>query len=445
MIFYTTNFIALGVACSFLFFHQRSKDVKDSDRIAAGPSDAGVVATLKDATSKFTRLYLVVYALTMGADWLQGAHIYALYREQMGFSEETVASFFTAGFLSGAVSAYFVGSLADRLGRRLMCLTYCVAYTLSCLSTLHRARPVLYGGRLLGGVSTSILYSCFESWMVTEFHSRGLSRGGGGGSLSHLFGVLTAANSVVAIAAGVSSEWLVGVTGTRESPFMASCVLLGIAFVVMLVTWNENYGSRSSTAAAAGGVVSRNALSVVFNDKRILALVVASCCLEASMYIFVFLWSPCLQAAVHSGAGGTLPYGVIFANFMACMMLGSQLFNLVAGRLIRHSRLLVWVFAVAAAALYTVVYAGGSEYAVFYGFCLFEACVGMYFPAMGVLKGRIVGDGNRAAVYGVLRIPLNVVVVAALGTVGRVERESLLLFCCTMLVAACGFVGHYID
>lgn len=45
---------------------------------------------------------------------MKGAHIYALYREQMGFSEETVASFFTAGFLSGAVSAYFVGSLADR-------------------------------------------------------------------------------------------------------------------------------------------------------------------------------------------------------------------------------------------------------------------------------------------------------------------------------------------
>lgn len=71
MISYTTNFITLGVACSFLFFQQRSKDVKDSDRIAEGASGAGVVATLKDATSKFTRLYLVVYALTMGADWLQ--------------------------------------------------------------------------------------------------------------------------------------------------------------------------------------------------------------------------------------------------------------------------------------------------------------------------------------------------------------------------------------
>lgn len=125
-----------------------------------------------------------------------------------------------------------------RLGRRLLCLVYCYAYTLSCLSTLFRYKPYLYAGRLLGGISTSILYSAPETWMVSEFHERGLAREGDNGStLSHLFGVLTATNSVIAIVAGVSSEWLVGVTGTRESPFVASCVLLGLAFVVIWVTW----------------------------------------------------------------------------------------------------------------------------------------------------------------------------------------------------------------
>lgn len=175
----------------------------------------------------------------------------------MGFSEEVVARFFAAGFISGAVSAYFVGTLADRsvitgaldvltltelprmnrLGRRLLCLVYCVAYTVSCLSIFFRYKPYLYIGRLLGGISTSILYSAFESWMVSEFHGRGLARGSGDGALSHLFGLLTATNSIVAIVAGVSSELLVDLTGTRESPFVASCVLLVIAFVMILMTW----------------------------------------------------------------------------------------------------------------------------------------------------------------------------------------------------------------
>lgn len=142
MSFYVTNFLTLGIACGFLFFRQRSIDGgrDDANQVVGGNSGTGA-AKLKTANSRFTRLYLIVYALTMGADWLQvwsifllhlkyqgttglttiysritvkGPHIYALYHDQMGFSEETVARFFAVGFISGAVSAYFVGNLADR-------------------------------------------------------------------------------------------------------------------------------------------------------------------------------------------------------------------------------------------------------------------------------------------------------------------------------------------
>lgn len=160
------------------------------------------------------------------------------------------------------------------------------------------------------------------------------------------------------------------------------------------------------------------------------------------MYIFVFLWTPSLQA-VAPQSSTPLPYGIIFANFMASMMLGSYLFNELAGTMVSHSRLIIWGFAVGAGALFATVYAK-NEYITFYGFCIFEACVGIYFPAMGTLKGMIVEDGQRASVYGILRIPLNVVVVVTLSLVGKVERDNLFIFCCFMLVAACGFMGHYI-
>lgn len=161
------------------------------------------------------------------------------------------------------------------------------------------------------------------------------------------------------------------------------------------------------------------------------------------MYTFVFLWTPSLKA-VASPSSPPLPYGIIFANFMASMMLGSYLFNELAGTVIRHSQLIVCVFAIGAGALFTTIYAK-NEYTTFYAFCLFEACLGTYFPAMGTLKGRIVEDRHRASVYGILRIPLNIVVVVTLSLVGKVERDNLFMFCCFMLIAACGFVGHYID
>lgn len=49
-------------------------------------------------------------------------------------------------------------------------------------------------------------------------------------------------------------------------------------------------------------------------------------------------------------------------------------------------------------------------------FCFFELCCGVYYPVMASLKGKLVDDGLRASVYGMLRIPLNVFVVLALST-----------------------------
>ena len=43
---------------------------------------------------------------------------------------------------------------------------------------------------------------------------------------------------------------------------------------------------------------------------------------------------------------------------------------------------------------------------------------------MGYMKGKVVGDGNRAHVYGLLRIPYNVFVVVALG----LTREGMVDF-----------------
>lgn len=44
---------------------------------------------------------------------------------------------------------------------------------------------------------------------------------------------------------------------------------------------------------------------------------------------------------------------------------------------------------------------------------MFEALVGAYFPSMAFLKGRVVDDGIRGKVYGILRLPLSIFVVVA--------------------------------
>jgi hypothetical protein len=65
-------------------------------------------------------------------------------------------------------------------------------------------------------------------------------------------------------------------------------------------------------------------------DPRVSLLGASQALFEASMYTFVFLWTPAL-----SPRGEKLPHGFIFAIFMTASMVGTAL----AGRLLRSCKL----------------------------------------------------------------------------------------------------------
>ena len=85
------------------------------------------------AFGRFQRLYLGVYYLMMAGDWLQGPYVYALY-DSYGFSKSDIAVLFVAGFGSSMIFGTFIGSLADRMGRKRFCILYALFYILSFLA-----------------------------------------------------------------------------------------------------------------------------------------------------------------------------------------------------------------------------------------------------------------------------------------------------------------------
>jgi hypothetical protein len=168
------------------------------------------------------------------------------------------------------------------------------------------------------------------------------------------------------------------------------------------------------------------------------------------MYLFVFFWTPALKTAAAAQLNGSaeLPLGMIFAAFMASVMLGSLLFNnlISSQRLLSPARLLTIIFATASSSLLIPI-VSTSETITFWSFCVFEMCVGMYWPSVGYLKGRIVEDGIRARVYGMLRIPLNIFVVVALGLVqeGEGYRNAVFTVCSGLLVVTSGVFHHVVS
>ncbi len=182
-----------------------------------------------------------------------------------------------------------------------------------------------------------------------------------------------------------------------------------------------------------------------------------------------------LQTALESShklahQAGDLPFGIVFACFMGAMMLGSMLFTKVMSSstkwLTCRDLLQTVVTLGAVSLLFTIFFR--SEWLTFWSFCLFEACVGMYFPSMGYQKGKVIDDGNRAHLYGLLRIPYNLFVVVALSLTregkerrcthadthlqrlkadsmtGDVYREIIFMCCSGLLLIVSAVIGAFL-
>lgn len=94
---------------------------------------------------------------------------------------------------------------------------------------------MLFLGRILGGISGTLLWSVFESWLVAEFNQLMLKDSEP--ELSSIFSAMTTSNTCVAIIAGIVAGFLVDRAGTAKAPFLASIGCLALAFFAISRYW----------------------------------------------------------------------------------------------------------------------------------------------------------------------------------------------------------------
>ena len=168
-------------------------------------------------------------------------------------------------------------------------------------------------------VSTSILFSCFESWMVTHHKANGYPDR----KLGDTFEKAWSLNSVIAILAGVITSFAVGyyekhnviAGGPYEiAAFDCSAITLMITCMVIHFRWkSENYGdSRIDLRQSLS-----NALELFQSDRRILLVGVIQSGFESAMYLFVFMWTMALESTRNLKQGG-IDHGMVFAG-MLCL------------------------------------------------------------------------------------------------------------------------------
>mmetsp|Transcript_16404 Transcript_16404/g.24181 ORF Transcript_16404/g.24181 Transcript_16404/m.24181 type:complete len:482 (+) Transcript_16404:175-1620(+) len=420
---YTTIFF-IAIAVNVLFT-LRSSDYWN--KFCGRPVSEGEKTNNADEVARHSALlrkYLCVYLLATLSDWLQGPYVYALY-DAYGYSQHDIAVLFVAGFGSSMVFGSFIGGMADWGGRRRFIIIFAIIYAASCVTKHFKDFNILMLGRLLGGVATSLLFSVFEAWLIRSHADAKLGKS----FLSKSFAYAQYGNSIIAIIAGLIANKAASATemasggelvyfGGYLNPFDMSLGALVLCGVFAALLWEENYGEQSSGSDDSNTAKSnhwydglKNAYTVTIRSRDIFLCGIISSLFEGSMYIFVFMWTPALK----TDSSVELPFGLIFSTFMVSCMAGSSLFSILVNQGHKVEFLAVGVFGVAALSMMLVTL-GSTDTLSYTGMLFFELCVGMYFPIMGTMKGTIVPEDKRAAIYNLYRIPLNFIVLFSLLT-----------------------------
>jgi len=394
--------------------------------------------------------FLFVFWMMRMADWLQGPYFYEVYSSKIinsiALPLSMVSKLFLMGFATTGLFGPFLGRIIDTNGRKLGTLAFAALYTWGALSTRSNILPLLFLGRIAGGLGTSLLFSAPEAWLVGE-HSR---EGFDGKWLGQTFGWAYAGDSLVAITAGQLASFSAEKSGPT-GPFTLSVVFLLIGSLAAALTWKENVASQSfvtgSTEQSNKRATIGDAFAVMMADKRILLTGATQALFEGAMYIFVMQWAPALkgtiQTATNWGVSSSIPFGKVFSCFMACCLLGSTAFGYFQKRLVPSAStesslkkekkfgveevtaLMLFVATVAMAS--ATVLGPQSLAALVTSFFVFEGCVGMYFPSIGSLRSKYVPDSHRSVIMNLFGIPLNLIVVSVFLSIGFLGVQGALI------------------
>ncbi|KAK3930317.1 Molybdate-anion transporter [Frankliniella fusca] len=392
-----STIVALATATLVLFLRNRNnyKQIQDHQ------NDFEKVAMFKLLQQK----YLFVYLLATFSDWLQGPYVYRLYHEY-NFDDTVISKLFLAGFLSSSLFGSVVGHLADRYGRKKLCVIFCLLYSFCCFTKAFQSIWILLVSRFLSGIATSILFSAFNAWYIHEHlqHHQLPPEW-----MNDTFAKATFYNGLLAVVAGFVSSIAADFCGWGPlAPFMIAIPILLTACIVTSLSWEENCGQDSAKSFTFRHSTCKS-FHLIFSprEKTLLHLGVIQMLYESAVYTFVIAWSPLLIPLNFS-------LGLVFAAFMLSIMLGSIIYSsIIKGELSSPENMLSVSMKMATVSMAVVAALTAFETSeimtqvCYVAFLVFEVSVGIYFPAWGYLAGRTVPEDIRASVVSWFRLPMN--------------------------------------
>ena len=335
------------------------------------------------------------------------------------------------------------GPLVDKMGRKKAALLYCGLEIF--INTLEQF-PILTAlitSRMIGGFTTNLLHSVFETWLDTEYRRRGLDK--------EKYEIIMRDSVIVSNLAAIGSGYLAHLLAQRfgnVGPFEGAVTCTAIAFVVVMLIWSENYGSvgdADDSSQISVRAFMKEAVTTFKSNKEVCRVGIIQGLTSGSMQIFIFLWTPALRDFATFAPEGTWllegegqpAYGLIFGWYMAAGVLGGicaphvrRIVTLLLTPMAKMGletvnvegegeiRPMAVEFLAASCYLFCAmllavpfIVSGPNAFVLSFGaFMTYEFMLGLYMPSEGVIRSIYFPTDARASVMALPSIIVNTAV-----------------------------------
>ncbi|CAF0846796.1 unnamed protein product [Adineta ricciae] len=391
--------------------------------------ERAVSASSASFLSQLKWLYLVGYLCAAAGDNLYGSYRYALL-ESYGMSRSTIEVMYVLGYISSLLIGTVAASLADVYGRRLACMLSAVFFiTMSVLlvtiikgvielqnSPSIKNIPIVWVAliaNLSWGIANAFHATAFEAWLIQEHRN------------------LNFWLKLVAIGGRINSC----IRGNDlflplcRAPFNMSIGFFVVMIIFVWYFWPENYGNKQMRPITTF----TSAFQTIRADYRIAVVGMCSALNEASVHVFITEWTPTLNHANGSIGAKDLPYGYIFAIFMAFDMIGSLVFYPLVKRIQVQSYMII-ISLLASVVFLVPVLVPKSFISILSAFLIYEFCVGVYRPSMSILRSVYIPNETRTTIMSYMRVPQLIFTVIVL--LGHFPLSTVYILCCVFNVVA---------
>ncbi|VEU34542.1 unnamed protein product [Pseudo-nitzschia multistriata] len=462
-----------------------------------GNGNGNGAAARSSVSDQIVKRYLPAYLLAVFSDWAKGPCGYELYSSGEYYNYDSHHAYllcsvvpFVSSMLLGPVVC---GPLADMGGSKRAAVVFAIVAALGNVAKHFRDFRALVVGSILEGVSASLLFTAFDSWLVRSHHrgappetkppattiSPWTSKAAPSLRLSRAFATAEYRNNMVAIAASFVPSVATGAmpfqplalpnekgstavvyAGGVLNAFDLSTLALLLCGTFIGLVWDEiptepaeerretRPGSHAEGAGADAGrrlplwrrhrsLLGGASFELLRSEEVFLGGAVCSL-FETAMFVFAVSWTKAIASRVDDDEN--IPFGLVFATFMLGCMVGTSVYALLIDETkVRNETIGEGLLAVATCTFIAMASTRSATPAVFLvWFFLFEATVGVYFPMMGTLKSEIVPDCHRTTVCNLYRVPFNLFMVAFLWVLEHrgMCPESCFALCACMAGAA---------